>query len=88
MSETFAVETGSRPDAVALLDALFLYNAWTIQLGLDRWLVVGRADTATETLSAVAAVDAWAEERGLPEGATLLGDDVPVVARGSSGPIQ
>jgi hypothetical protein len=84
VSATFAVETETRWDAVALLRALSLYNAWTIQLGADRWLVVGSAGTETETVSAVAAVDAWAEQRGLSGVTALLGEDVPAVARGSS----
>ena len=45
MSATFAVETESHRDAVTLLRALSGYNAWTIQLGEQRWLVVGSADT-------------------------------------------
>jgi hypothetical protein len=88
MSATFAVETESHRDAVTLLRALSGYNAWTIQLGERRWLVVGRADTNARESAARAAVDAWAEQHGLPDVTTLLGDDVPAVARGTSNPVQ
>jgi hypothetical protein len=82
VSETFAVETRSRWDAIALLRTLTSYHAWTIQLGETRWLVVGRADTEADASSAVSAVEAWARDRGQPEITALVGDDVPAVARG------
>lgn len=82
MSETFAVETRSRWDAITLLRTLTSYHAWTIQLGETRWLVVGRADTEAEASSAVDAVAAWASDRGLADITALVGDDVPAVARG------
>jgi hypothetical protein len=88
VSATFAVETGSHRDAVTLLRVLSGYNAWTIQLGEQRWLVVGRADTTARESSARAAVEAWAEQNGLLDVTTLLGDDVPAVARGVSNPLQ
>jgi hypothetical protein len=60
----FTVEAGNRWDAVALLRLLASYHPWTIQLGEDRWLVVGRADDDTAQADALRLVDRWAVDRG------------------------
>ena len=64
MNGPFTVEARNRWDAVALLRILTGYHPWTIQLGEDRWLVVGRADDDEAGADALRLVDGWALDRG------------------------
>lgn len=71
----FSVEAPSRWDAVTLLRALAKHHAWTVQLGLDRWVVVGRADSDAAGRDVEQIVTRWANDRDRPElAATLVND--------------
>lgn len=75
MTGGFSVEAPTRLDAMALLRALGNHHPWTVQLGLERWVVVGRADGGAARLDVERIVTAWASDRGRPELAGTLVDD-------------
>jgi hypothetical protein len=74
VSGQFSVELTNRWDAIAMLRLLEPYHSWTIQLGEDRWLVVGRAESKQARHDARESIVAWARERGTPEVAATFGD--------------
>jgi hypothetical protein len=57
-----------------LLRGLAGYHAWLVQLGDDRWVVSGRADTETDGQDVEGIVREWAFDRGrhLEPARTLL----------------
>ena len=80
MTGDFSVEAPTRPDAVALLRALGKHHPWTVQLGLDRWVVVGRADGGAARSDVARIVATWASDRGRPDLANTLVDDASHVS--------
>jgi hypothetical protein len=73
----FTVEVQNRWDAVALLRLLATYHPWTIQLGEDRWVVVGRAASDDAGVQAQGLVDRWALDRDHQATATMGLDALP-----------
>lgn len=76
----FSVEAPTRWDAVSLLRALTRHHAWTLQLGSDRWIVAGRADSEDAGRSVERIVREWADDRGRPDLADTLVNRIAVAA--------
>jgi hypothetical protein len=76
MVGSFSVEARSRWDATALLRLLDAHHAWTVQLGQDLWVVAGRAETEADGRLVTRIVSQWARERGRPQLARTLVNEV------------
>ena len=78
----FSVEAPNRWDAVSLLRLLARHHAWTVQLGEERWVVAGRAETEDDGRLVEEIVAQWACDRGRPDLAQTLVNEIALTRLG------
>ena len=72
----FSLQATNRWDAVTLLRLLSRHHAWTVQMGEERWVVAGRAETEDDGRLVEEIVRQWARDRGRPDLADTLVNEV------------